>query len=203
MSRSEQLQQKENAFLDMKTGHIKELTQALTVNSYGEDEKCSLNAFEQSNQPYTTMTLQQASEGFSKLTKGISIDEVIDDNDSDEQEFDLPGIPIRNVDGVEVINNVDVADVTVNGFDVTGLPKGFNLTDSQKECLAEMRKVMEKGQMLAFVHGPSRSGKTTTARLRFSTQAGTPPTAPLKKSSKQTAIFEFSNSGTEVSFNPG
>ena len=114
MSRSEQLQQKENAFLDMKTGHIKELTQALTVNSYGEDEKCSLNAFEQSNQPYTTMTLQQASEGFSKLTKGISIDEVIDDNDSDEEEFDLPAIPIRNVDAVEVISNVDVADVTVN-----------------------------------------------------------------------------------------
>ena len=44
MSRSEQLRIKKYAFLDMKTRHIKELTEALTVNSDGEEEKCSLNA---------------------------------------------------------------------------------------------------------------------------------------------------------------
>ena len=75
------------------------------------------------------MTLQQASEGFSKLTKGISFIEVIGDNDLDEEEFDLQGIPKRNADDEELINNFDADDVSVNGFDVTGLPKGFNLTD--------------------------------------------------------------------------
>ena len=165
MSRSEQLRIKENAFLDMKTRHIKELTEALTVNSDGEEEKCSLNAVEQSNQPYTTMTLQQASEGFSKLTKGISLDEVIDDHDLEEEEFDFPAIPNHYVDDIEVNKNVDAVDVSVNGFDVTGLPEDFKLTNSQKECVAEMHKEMEKGQMLVFVHGPPGSGKTTTARL--------------------------------------
>ena len=168
MSRSEQLRKKENAFLDMKIRHIKELTEALTVNSDGDEEKCSLNAVEQSKQPYTTMTLQQASEGFSKLTKGISLDEVIDDNDLEEEEFDFPEIPNHYVDDTEVNKNVDAVEVSVNEFDVSGLPEGFNLTDSQKECVAEMHKEMEKGQMLVFVHGPPGAGKTTTARLLVS-----------------------------------
>ena len=167
MSRSELLQ-KENAFLDMKSQHIKELTEALKVDSDGEEEKCSKNAIEQSEQPYGTMTLQEASIGFSNLSKGISLDEVIDDNDMDEEEFDFAGNPNHNVDDAEPTNNVYAAEVSVNGFDVTGLPKGFKLTDSQKECVAEMRKEMEKGQMLVFVHGPPGSGKTTTARLLVS-----------------------------------
>ena len=111
MSRSEQLPQKENAFLGKKTSHIKELTQELTVNSDGDDEKCRVNAVERSKQPYTTMTLQQASEVFSKLTNSISLDEVIDDNELDEEEFDLPGIPNRYVNYVEQ-TNIYAADIT-------------------------------------------------------------------------------------------
>ena len=140
----------------------------MKVDSDGEEEKCSKNAIEQSEQPYSTMTLQEASIGFSNLSKGISLDEVIDDNDMDEEEFDFAGNPNHNVDDAEPTNNVYAAEVSVNGFDVTGLPKGFKLTDSQKECVAEMRKEMEKGQMLVFVHRPPGSGKTTTARLLVS-----------------------------------
>ena len=105
----------------MKARDIKELTQALIVNSDRKDDKCSRNAVKQSKQPYTTMKLQQASEAFSKLTRGISFDEVIDGNDLDQEEFDLPGIPNGSVDNVEVTNNVDAADVTVNGFEVVYL----------------------------------------------------------------------------------
>ena len=115
------------------------------------------------------MVLQEASDRFSKLTKGISLDEVIDDNELDEDEFDLPAILNNNsVDAVELTNNVDAVKLPVNVCKDTGLPKGYKLTDSQKWCVAQMRKEMEKGQMLVFVHGPPGSGKTTTARLLVS-----------------------------------
>ena len=168
MSRSDLYQQKENAFRDMKTQHIKELTHELTVDSDGGEEKCSVYAVEQSKQPYTAMTLQKASKTFSNLNKGISLDEVIDDYDVDEEEFDLPGGSNHNVDDAEPSNNYNAAELPVNGFDVAGLPEDFKLSDSQKECVADMRNEMEKGQMLVFVHGPAGSGKTTTARLLVS-----------------------------------
>ena len=50
----------------MKSQHIKELTEALKVDSDGEEEKCSKNAIEQSEQPYSTMTLQEASTALMK-----------------------------------------------------------------------------------------------------------------------------------------
>ena len=115
--------------------------------------------FELSKQPYALISLQDASEGFSKLRKGISLDEHIGDEDLDEEEGNLLGLPN---------NNAAAGEVIVHGFDVTDLPKDFKLTDSQKECVDIMRKDMERGQMLVFVHGPPGSGKTTTARLLVS-----------------------------------
>ena len=35
-------------------------------------------------------------------------------------------------------------------------------------CVEEMRKEMQYGQMLVFVHGPPGSGKNTTTRLLVS-----------------------------------
>ena len=97
------------------------------------------------------------------------MDEIIDDNELDEEEFDIPAIPDNNVvNAAEIINDVDPVELPVTMCNDTGLPKNYKLTDSQIECVAEMRKEMEKGQMLVFVHGPPGSGKTTTARLLVS-----------------------------------
>jgi len=164
MSRSELLQQKENAYLDTKTHCIKELTEALRFAPDGTEEKCPEEAVELSNQPYPTMTLQEASQTYSKLRKGISLDEVIDDNEFDDEDCRIPDAD----DAVESTNDTDAVEIPVNGCKDTGLPKGYKLTNSQKWCVAEMRKEMEKGQMLVFVHGPPGSGKTTTARLLVS-----------------------------------
>ena len=87
----------------------------------------------------------------------------------EEEEFALLSIPnITVVDNVELSNDVDAVELPVNVCEGTGLPKGYKLTDSQKECVAEMRKEMEKGQLLVFVHDPPGSGKTTIARLLIS-----------------------------------
>ena len=159
LTRSEQLRLKEDAFNDARTTKMEELTAALCVDSHGDDEKCSLEAVQLSMQPYESMSLQDASEGFRKLSKGISLDENIDDEILDDEERDSVGLP----------DNTAVAgDVLFHKSEVTGLPKGFKLTDSQKECVDVMRKEMERGQMLVFVHGPPGSGKSTTARLLVS-----------------------------------
>ena len=159
LTRSEQLRLKEEAFLDTRTRNITQVASALRVNSDGEDEKCSLDAVKQSKEPYASMTLQDASHGFSKLQKGLSLDEDVDNDDLDDEEGNLVVLP-----------NTDAAtgEVILHESDVTGLPKDFKLTDSQKECVDIMRKDMERGQMLVFVHGPPGSGKTTTARLLVS-----------------------------------
>ena len=61
----------------------------------------------------------------------------------DDEERDSVGLP----------DNTAVAgDVLFHESEVTGLPKDFKLTDSQKECVDIMRKDMERGQMLVFVH---------------------------------------------------
>ena len=124
-----------------------------------EDVKCSVEAVELSMQPYESMSLQDASEGFRKLTKGISLDEAIADEILDDEERDSVGLPDNPAVGQDVI---------VHLSEVTELPKDFKLTDSQKECVDIMRKDMERVQMLVFVHGPPGSGKTTTARLLVS-----------------------------------
>ena len=110
-------------------------------------------------QAYESMSLQDASEGFRKLTKGISLDETIADEILDDEERDSVGL---------LDNSAVGEDVIVHLSEVTELPKDFKLTDSQKGCVDIMRKDMERGQMLVFVHGPPGSGKTTTARLLVS-----------------------------------
>ena len=159
LTRSQQLRLKEEAFNDARSTKMEELTSTLRADSYGEDVKCSVEAVELSMQPYESMSLQDASEGFRKLTKGISLDETIADEILDDEERDSVGLPDNPAVGEDVI---------VHLSEVTELPKNFKLTDSQKECVDIMRKDMERGQMLVFVHGPPGSGKTTTARLLVS-----------------------------------
>ena len=121
LTRSEQLRLKEEAFNDARSTKMEELTSALRVDSHGEDEKCSVEAVELSMQPYESMTLQDASEGFRKLTKGISLDENIDGEISDDEERDPVGL---------AQNTAVVGDVTFHGSEVTELPKDFKLTNS-------------------------------------------------------------------------
>ena len=103
---------------------MEELTAALRLDSHGEDEKCSVEAVELSMQPYESMSLQDAAEGFRKLSKGISLDENIDDENLDDGERDSVGL----------LDNTAVAgDVLFHESEVTGLPKDFKLTDSQIE----------------------------------------------------------------------
>ena len=80
-----------------------ELTCALRFDSHGEEEKCSVEAVQLSMQPYASMSLQDASEGFSKLRKGISLDEHIGDEDLDEEEGNLLELPNNNAAAGEVI----------------------------------------------------------------------------------------------------
>ena len=82
-----------------------------------------MEAVELSMQLYESMTLQDASEGFRKLTKGISLDENIDGEISDD-ERDPVGL---------AQNTAVVGHATFHGSEVTELPKDFKLTDSQKE----------------------------------------------------------------------
>ena len=60
--------------MDSRTRKFEQITSALRVNSTGEDEKCSLDALNLSDKPYDLMSLQDASDGFSRLKKGISLD---------------------------------------------------------------------------------------------------------------------------------
>ena len=135
------------------------MTSALRVSPTGEDEKCSVDALNLCDQPYASVSLQDASDGFSRLKKGISLDEDIEDEDLDEEQGNLVGLP--NSDAV-------AGEVILQASDLSDLPKDFKLTDSQIECVDIMRKDMERGQMLAFLHSPPGSGKTTTARLLVS-----------------------------------
>ena len=105
------------------------------------------------------MSMQEASEGFSKLRKGISLDDDIGEEALNEEEGNLPAFPN---------NDAAAGEVILCGSDVTELTEDFQLTESQEECVEVMRKDMERGQMLVFLHGPPRSGKTTTARLLVS-----------------------------------
>ena len=54
---------------------MEDLTSALRVDPLGYDEKCSVEAVELAIQHYASMSLKDASEGFSKPTKEISLDE--------------------------------------------------------------------------------------------------------------------------------
>ena len=111
MSRSELLQQKEDAFLEIKTRGNKNLTVALRFCPDGKERKCSENVVKLSNQTYSSVKLQEASERSFKLTQSISVDEVIDDNELEAEEFALPSIP-----------NIFVVDTASNDIDAVKLP---------------------------------------------------------------------------------
>ena len=118
---------------------MKQVTSPLRVSYDGEDEKCCVDAVKLSIQPYTSMSVQDASDGFSKLLKGICLDEDVEDENLHEDEGNLVSLPNTNAAAGQVI---------FHGADVTDLPKGFKLTKSQKECVDIMRKDMDRGQML-------------------------------------------------------
>ena len=81
LTRSDQLGIKQEAFLDTRTSNMEQLTSALRV-----DSKCSVESLRLSMKPYASLSLHEASEGFSKLRKGIGLDEGIRDEDLDEEE---------------------------------------------------------------------------------------------------------------------
>ena len=56
--------------MDARPRSMEDLTPALCVDSYGQDEKVSMESVELLMQPYALMSLKDALEGFSNLTKG-------------------------------------------------------------------------------------------------------------------------------------
>ena len=86
------------------------------------------------------------------------MDEDVDDDELTDEEDDQLWLPNYSAAAEEQV---------VIGSDTTD-SRNIKLTPAQRWCVEEMRKEMEKGQMLVFVHGPPGSGKTTTARLLVS-----------------------------------
>ena len=82
---------------------MEKLTTALRVHSRGEDEKCSVAAAELSMQPYASMSLQDASEGFLMLTKVTSLEENTGDEVLDEEEGESVKFSNNNVAGNVVV----------------------------------------------------------------------------------------------------
>ena len=158
LSRSEQLQGKVDAFLEERFRSQTELTSALTVNSEGDEEKISVEAYQKSREPYTVMSIKECTKIYSMIKKGESMDEDVDDDELTDEDDDELWLPNYSAAAEEQV---------VIGSDTTD-SRNIKLTPAQRWCVEEMRKEMEKGQMLVFVHGPPGSGKTTTARLLVS-----------------------------------
>ena len=94
LSRSEQLQEKVDAYLDNRSRVLNELTSSITVDSKGEEEKCSIEAIKSSQRPYTVMSVENCSKILSKIKKGADVDEVIETDefdDDDEDDEDVAG----------------------------------------------------------------------------------------------------------------
>ena len=160
LSRSEQLQEKVDAYLGNQCRFLNELTSSITVDSEGKEEKCPTEALESCKRPYTVMSVDDCSKILSKIRKGGDIDEVIEDDEfhDDGDDYQL-GNAYQTQEDEEHI---------VFGSNVAGKTDKLTLTNAQEWCVDEMRKEMGKGQMLVLVHGPPGSGKTTTARLLVS-----------------------------------
>ena len=158
LSRSEQLQLKVDAFLEERCRSLTELTSALTYNSEGDEEKVPIDACQKSQRPYTVMSIEECTKVYSMIKKGGSMDEVIEDDEvMDDDDEEATVVHHSVIDDEHVVlepNNSNSSDI--------------KLTHAQRWCVEQMRKEMEKGQMLVFVHGPPGSGKTTTARLLVS-----------------------------------
>ena len=158
LSRSEQLQLKVDSFLDQRTRSLIELTDALTVDSEGGDEKVSIEAYQLSTQPYTVMSIEECTKVNSMIKKGDNMDEVVDNDEFGDEDHDGNIVAYQSFVAEEkVVLGSDNSDSSEK-----------KLTPKQRLCVEEMRKEMQKGQMLVFVHGPPGSGKTTTARLLVS-----------------------------------
>ena len=65
----------------------------------------------------------------------LSLDEVIGDEELDEEEGNLHGLPNNNADATEIIEH---------GSNLTGLPEDKKLTDSRKEGVYIIRKDIQK-----------------------------------------------------------
>ena len=81
LSRSEQLQEKVDAYLGNQCRFLNELTSSITVDSEGKEEKCPTEALESCKRPYTVMSVDDCSKILSKIRKGGDIDEVIEDDE--------------------------------------------------------------------------------------------------------------------------
>ena len=158
ISRSEQLQLKVDTFLEERSRSLTELTNTLTFDSEGREEKTSIESYQQSCRPYTVISIKECTKVYSMIKKGCSMDELIEDDelsDEDGDENTFAHDPV--LDEVNVVLGSDKSKSS-----------DIKLTPAQQWCVKEMRKEMDKGQMLVFVHGPPGSGKTTTARLLVS-----------------------------------
>ena len=156
-SRSEQLRIKNEDYLKEKIRCLNEITEALHFDSNGEEEKISIEAAEDSMEPYTSMTIDKCRLVFSKISQGKLLNEYLEeDEDTDDEDG------TSSVSGSSRCSSNDL--MVVVDEDESGGCDEIELTPPQKWCVREMHKEMTKGQMLVIVHGPPGSGKTTTAR---------------------------------------
>ena len=74
--------------MDQRTRSLIELTDALTVDSEGGDEKVSIEAYQLSTQPYTVMSIEECTKVNSMIKKGDNMDEVVDNDEIGDEDHD-------------------------------------------------------------------------------------------------------------------
>ena len=69
------------------------ITNSLTVNSEGDEEKISVEAYQISREPYTVMSIKECTKIYSMIKKGESMDEDVDDDELTDEEDDQLWLP--------------------------------------------------------------------------------------------------------------